>query len=170
MKKRYLVAIMIAGILIGMSAYHYLTRLGPGDTAPGFTLKDISGKNHTLEDYRGEVVLLHFWATWCRTCLTEIPALEHIQRMYKKRGLKIVSILVDEKLPQESLQAVKLKTKISFEVLFDSNGSVAESYDSFAVPETFFIDREGKVLKRISGGVDWNGMPYLSYIEDILKR
>ena len=170
MKLRYLIVLMIAGILIGMSAYHYLTRLGEGDPAPNFSLPNISGTKHSLEDYRGDIVALHFWATWCDTCLMENPAIEHIHRMYQKRGLRVLSILEDEHDPEATLQAYMTRTKLTFPVLFDPTGKVARAYQSYGVPETFFIDRNGVIIKRITGGIDWNGIPYMAFIEKLLKR
>lgn len=170
MKLRYLIAFMIAGILIGMSAYHYLTRLGEGDPAPNFSLPDITGTKHTLEEYRGDIVALHFWATWCDVCLMEMHAIEHIHRMYKNRGLKVVSILEDEHDAEAKLQAYMARTKITFPVLFDPTGKVAREYQSYGVPGTFFIDRDGMIIKRITGGIDWNGMPYRAYIEGLLRK
>ena len=170
MKLRYLIAITIAGILIGMSAYHYLTRLGEGDPAPNFTLPDITGKQHTLEEYRGSIVALHFWATWCESCKLETPAIEHFHRVYGKRGLKIVSVLEDEHDAEAKLQAFAMRTGISFPVLFDRTGKVAREYQSYGVPETFFIDENGIVLKRITGAIDWNGKANKEYVESILKK
>lgn len=161
---------MIAGILIGMSAYHYLTRLGPGDRAPDFVLPDIANRDRALQEYRGKVVILHFWATWCQTCLMEMPAIEHINRIYEDRGLAIVAVLEDRTDAAAKLQAFEQRVPLNFPVLLDREGTVAELYESYAVPETFVIDRDGVILKRISGGIDWNGVPYMSYIEKLLKE
>lgn len=170
MKLRYLIAITIAGILIGMSAYHYLTRLGAGDQAPNFSLPDIAREKHTLEEYRGDVVALHFWATWCDVCLVEMPAIESFYRKYKDRDFKVVSILEDEHDAEAKLQAFMTRSQITFPVLFDPLGKVAGEYQSYGVPETFFIDRNGVVLKRVTGGIDWSGDANRTYIESLLKN
>jgi peroxiredoxin len=170
MKLRYLIAFMIAGILIGMSAYHYLTRLGEGDPAPSFSLPDITHEKHTLEEYRGDVVALHFWATWCDVCLVEIPEIEKINRKFKDSDFKVVSILEDEHDAEAKLQAYMVRNKITFPVLFDSMGKVASAYQSYGVPETFFIGRNGVIIKRVTGGIDWNGSEYTAYIESLLKK
>jgi peroxiredoxin len=146
MRLRFWIAIIVAGILIGMSAHYYLTRLGKGDSAPNFTLPDISGTEHSLEDYRGKPVIVHFWATWCDTCLTEIPALQSFYSRNKDKGIVVLGILEDE-APD--------KLSLNFPVLLDKDGLVANSYDSFGVPETFFVDSEGTVVRRVSGPVDW---------------
>lgn len=170
MKLRYLIAIVIAGILIGVSAYHYLTRLGKGDLAPNFALSDIAGEQHTLEEYRGSVVALHFWATWCDVCRIENPQLESVYRAFEKRGFKVVSILEDEDDPEAKLQAYLMRSKLTFPILLDPVGKVAKQYQSYGVPETFFIDREGKIVKRITGAIDWNGRTNLDFLKAHLHQ
>jgi len=169
MKLRYLIAITIAGILIGMSAYHYLTRLGEGDPAPNFSLPDIARTQHSLEDYRGNVVALHFWATWCDVCLIEMPGLEKIYSEYKDRGFKVISVLEDEHDADAKLQAFKMRNPITFPVLLDPTGNVAGQYQSYGVPETFFIDSKGVIIKRVTGGIDWNGKANREFIEGLLS-
>jgi peroxiredoxin len=146
MRLRFLIAIIVAGILIGMSAHYYLTRLGKGDPAPNFKLPDMFGAVHSLEDYRGNPVIVHFWATWCDVCLAEIPALQSFYNRNKGKGIVVLGILEDK---------TPAKISLSFPVLLDQNGAVAKSYDSFGVPETLFIDSDGIVVKRVSGPVDW---------------
>jgi len=170
MKLRYLIAITIAGILIGMSAYHYLTRLGEGDPAPGFSLPDITRTQHSLEDYRGDIVALHFWATWCDVCVSEMPGIENIYSEYKDRGFNVVSVLEDEHDAEAKLQAFKARIAVTFPVLFDPMGRVAGLYQSYGVPETFFINRDGVILKRITGGIDWNDKANRAYLESLLKK
>jgi cytochrome c biogenesis protein CcmG/thiol:disulfide interchange protein DsbE len=170
MKLRYLIAITIAGILIGMSAYHYLTRLGEGDPAPGFSLPDITHDQHTLDEYRGDVVAVHFWATWCDVCVSEMTGIENIYSEYKDRGFKLVSVLEDEHDAEAKLQAFKARINITFPVLLDPMGKVAAQYQSYSVPETFFIDRDGVIVKRVTGRIDWNGKANRAYIESLLKK
>ncbi len=168
MKTRYWVAIAIAGILIGMSAYYYATRLGAGDRAPDFTLPDRKSASHALGEYRGDVVVLHFWATWCDICRYEMPALDRMSRAFEGKGLTVVSILEDDERAAEQLAAFMQAVPISFTVLLDERGDVARAYDSFAVPETFFIDRDGMILKRISGAVNWEQQR--EYLEQLITH
>lgn len=170
MKARYWIGIAIAGILIGMSAYHFVTRLGSGDPAPDFVLTDSAGRRHSLSNYRGKVVLLHFWSTWCSLCRMEMPAIEDLSRLYRDRGLAVVAVLVHEGNPEEALKLFRQRTKLSVPVLLDRNDEVAHRYDSYTVPESFFIDRDGIIIRRIGGGVDWDGMPYHSFIERLLTK
>lgn len=154
MKPRHWLLIIIAGILVGMSAYFFVTRLGPGDPAPAFKLPDITGAEHSLEQHKGEVVLLHFWATWCRICTAETPIIQRIYDTYKGRGLVFLSILEDSPHGDEALQAFKQRMPITFPVLLDEYGEVAKAYDSYGVPETFIIGKDGIIIKRISGPLD----------------
>lgn len=156
MKVRYWIAILIAGILIGMSAYYYVTRLGTGDIAPNFELPDGTGKVHTLGDYQGDVVLVHFWATWCDTCLREIPQLEKTYQGLKDGGLKVIGILEDK--------PVNLSIPLSFPVLLDEYGKVARLYGSYGVPETFVISRDGIIEERWTGPVEWSNPRVVAYL------
>lgn len=165
MKLRYLIAITIAGILIGVSAYHYLTRLGEGDPAPDFSLPDITAEKHALKDYRGNIVALHFWATWCDVCRLENPKIETVYRAYRKRGFEVVSVLEDDDDPEAKFQAYNQGAKLTFPVLFDPLGNVAKQYQSYGVPETFFIDREGKIIKRVTGAINWNGRTNVEFLK-----
>lgn len=154
MKTRYWIIFAIAGIMIiVMSAYHYWTRPGKGDVAPQFALPDIAGREILLADYQGRVVFLNFWATWCHTCRAELPVIEQINRKFGKSGLAVISILVDEKYPQNSIQEIKRYIPFTFPVLVDDNGNVADAYEVWGVPESFIIDRDGIILKRFSSAV-----------------
>jgi len=164
MRARYWIAILIAGILIGMSAYYYLTRLGQGDPAPAFNLPDISGTEYGLEQYRGKLVLLHFWASWCDTCASEMPLLQKTYEGLKDRGLVVLAVLEDKPPAGEALQAFTLHTPLSFPVLLDESAEVARRYGSYGVPETFVIDPDGIILERWTGPVEWTNPRVVAYL------
>jgi peroxiredoxin len=111
--------------------------------APGFTLKDASGESVSLADYKGKVVLLNFWATWCGPCTLEIPWFEQFEQQYKSKGFEVVGISMDE----DGWNAVKpfiAEHKINYRVLL-GNDSVGELYGGVdSLPTTFIIDREGR--------------------------
>jgi cytochrome c biogenesis protein CcmG/thiol:disulfide interchange protein DsbE len=112
--------------------------------APNFALKDTDGRTVQLADYRGKVVLLNFWATWCGPCKIEIPWFTEFERRHKDRGFAVVGISMDD----EGWDAVKpfiSEYRINYRVLM-GNGRVAELYGGVeALPTTFFIDREGRI-------------------------
>ncbi len=111
--------------------------------APDFTLADANGQSVKLSDYRGKVVLLDFWATWCGPCQIEIPWFMDFQQEYKSKGLEVIGVSMDE----DGWQAVKpyiAEKKINYRILL-GNDTVSELYGGLdALPTTFLIDREGK--------------------------
>jgi peroxiredoxin len=154
MSARYWIVLAIAGIIIiVMSAYHYWVRPNKGDIAPSFVLQDIANEQISLSDYRGKVILLHFWSTWCHTCQAELPLIEKLNREYETKGLKVLSILVDERHPQKGVNEMKKIVPFDFSVLIDPKGQVADAYEVWGVPESFIIDRDGTILKRFSRAV-----------------
>ena len=110
--------------------------------APDWTLKDVNGKTVRLSEFRGKVVVLNFWASWCSPCLREIPGFIELQRKYQDRGLMIVGISMDD---PELARTTTQRLKITYPVVFGSP-VVAAAYGQVAViPSTFVINKEGKI-------------------------
>lgn len=167
MRRLFIIFIIIAGItVIVMSAIHYFQRPSKGDAAPAFTLTELSGKTVSLEEFRGKYVLLHFWATWCGTCRYELPAIEKLNRKFAGRGLAVISVLVDEKVFPD----IKNIFKITFPVFSDPEGAVADEYMVYGVPESFIIDREGIILARFNGSVDWDSPSRTAHFDSLLAK
>ena len=166
MKPRTILVIIIAGILLGMSAYYFGSRLSSGDPAPAFDLPDTQGQHHTLQDFHGEVVLVYFWATWCGICQAETPAIERLYQEYRAKGLTLISILEDKPHPEEALQAFRLHIPFTFPVLLDEFNAAADAYGNYGVPEFFLIGRDGVIIERISGPLDES---LRTKIEEVLK-
>lgn len=111
------------------------------EPAPDFTLKGQQGENLRLEDFRGQVVMLNFWASWCGPCRQEMPVMDEIQSKYKDLGFTVLAVSVD-KNPAEAnrfLEAVP----VDFPILYDTESSVSELYGIDAMPSTVMIDRNG---------------------------
>lgn len=117
-------------------------------TAPAFTLKDISGKNVSLADFKGKVVVLDFWATWCPPCRKEIPDFISIQNEYGARGVQVVGIALDE-LPK--VQAFARSNGMNYPVLMGNDAITAQYGGIEGIPTTFIIDRKGKIVERFEG-------------------
>lgn len=128
-----------------------------------FTLQDQYGKVHTLSDYKGKVVFLNFWATWCPPCKEEMP---HIEALYKKYNLNAADVIVlgvanpkTEKNPQGQDSAIPdikqflADNQYTFPVVFDETGAVFRDYAIRAFPTTFMIDRDGNIFGYVSGGL-----------------
>jgi peroxiredoxin len=130
--------------------------LGPGDAAPDFALTDLGGRTLHLSDYRGKVVLLNFWATWCGPCLEEMPHLSAWQRDYGAAGLQVIGISMDdEAAPVRRLLA---KNPVLYPVAL-GDARLGESYGGIlGLPQSFLIDRRGRVFARYRGEADLSQM------------
>lgn len=133
--------------------------------APNFTLKDANGKSVSLADYKGKVVLLNFWATWCGPCGLEIPWFEEFEQQYKSQGFAVLGVSMDD----DGWSAVKPymdEHKINYRVLL-GNDSVSQLYGGLdALPTTFIIDREGNIAYPHVGLIGKN--EYLNEIRSLL--
>lgn len=125
-----------------------------GKPAPDFSLKDEKGNTIRLNRYRGKVVLLHFWATWCPPCVEEFPSLDKMVKKFDPAKFVLLPLSVDE----EGINAIRefrKRVSFGFPVVLDSKADVADLYGTYRLPESFLIDGSGKVVKKISGPQDW---------------
>lgn len=140
-----------AVVLFTMALLAGCTNRGPqSDTqAPDFTLKDLGGKKVTLSEYRGKVVLLEFWATWCPPCRAAIPGLERLHQSYKDKGLAVLAISMDEG-GSDDIKAFVRDYGMTFTVL-RVNDDVAAKYQVRSIPMTLLVNKEGRIVKRYLG-------------------
>lgn len=116
--------------------------------APKFTLTDLEGKSLSLADYRGKVVILDFWASWCPPCKREIPDFITLQKEYESRGLQIIGVGLDE---QENIASFARENGINYPVVI-GNDEIVKLYGGISgIPTTFIIDKEGNVTDRFEG-------------------
>ncbi len=139
-----------------------------GATAPDFTLKTLNGPNMRLQEQRGKVLLVNFWATWCGPCRKEMPHLNRISDKYKSAGLVLLGVNIDEDVRNAADVASKLK--VSFPVLLDTDKSVSKLYDLNSMPSTMVIDRSGKVRYLHRGYQDGYEESYDQQIRELLKE
>ncbi|MFQ5479269.1 MAG: TlpA disulfide reductase family protein, partial [Candidatus Binatia bacterium] len=124
--------------------------------APGFLLNDTQGDTIKLSDHGGEVVLLHFWATWCIPCRKEMPALMKVQDEYRDQGLTVLYVNVDRG-SREVVADFMDGVGLSLSTLLDPDGKVRNLYEVVALSTTYIIGRDGKIIGRIIGERDWSG-------------
>lgn len=136
--------------------------------APAFTLKDLSGQEVSLSDFRGKVVLLDFWATWCPPCLVSVPHLNALYQTHMGDGLVVLGISLDQG-DASSLSAFIKTMKITYPVLIGT-AEVAEKYDIKPIPASFLIDRRGNMRARLIGFNDAIGERMVLEIENLLKE
>ncbi len=140
-----LVTVLISFMLLSPAAFGD----GIGPAAPGFTLRDVNGNQVALEDLRGRVVLLDFWAPWCGTCRYELPQLDSLAKKYRAAGLEVIGISVES--PEDAVAKAVRKLDLSFTVLIDEKGTVAEAYRITHLPTAVLIGRDGVIRKEYKG-------------------
>jgi len=139
-----------------------------GQSAPDFALKSSSGKNLRLSEYRGDVVMVNFWATWCGPCRQEMPLLDELYSRYQRVGFSLLGVNIDD----NSSKAMNMVSEldISFPVLFDSRKEVSRLYEVDAMPVTVLIDREGIVRYVHLGYKPGFENKYLDQIRSLLRE
>jgi DsbE subfamily thiol:disulfide oxidoreductase len=121
--------------------------------APDFTLPDLGQEKVSLKDFRGKLLMLNFWASWCVSCREEMPAMERLYQRYKDQGFVILGVNIkDDK--KSALSFVK-ELKITFPIVFDPKGEVGLLYGAWGIPTTYLIDAKGIALARAWGSADW---------------
>ena len=139
-------AVIIAAILIILPA----GVLGQEAKAPPLTLRDLQGRTVRLSDYRGKVVLVNFWATWCPPCRAEIPDLVRLQREYAKQGLQIIGVTYPPERRARVLRFTR-RLKVNYPVALGTRETKALFSSDETLPLTIIVDRDGKVRETISG-------------------
>lgn len=122
--------------------------LAKSNIAPDFTLNDLEDSSHTLSEYRGKVVLVDFWATWCPPCVVEIPGILKLYNEYKGKGLVVLGVSFDTNLKR--LRIFVAKNKIEYPVLINARALI-KLYKVRAIPTAYLIDRDGKIVEKFIG-------------------
>ena len=140
-----------------------------GKVAPEFALVDLDDKPVRLSDYRGKVVFLNFWATWCKPCREEMPSMEVLHKNFAKDGLVVLAVSIDRVTTTKDIPPFVKSMNLSFPVLIDSWGRTDMPYKRMGVPETFIIDQEGVIREIVIGPRDWTRLDSLNVLVDLLK-
>jgi peroxiredoxin len=139
-----------------------------GQTAPDFALKSSTGENLRLSEYRGDVVMINFWATWCGPCRQEMPLLDELYNRYQRVGFNLLGVNIDDDSGRAMQMAEELG--IDFPVLFDARKEVSRLYDVEAMPVTVLVDREGRVRYVHHGYKPGYEEMYLDQIRSLLRE
>jgi thiol-disulfide isomerase/thioredoxin len=140
-----------------------------GKAAPDFTLEAVSGQKTTLSDLRGNVVLVNFWASWCSPCREEIPSLVRLQKAMSGRSFRMLPIAVDNG-GREPVRRYLNRSGISLSTLLDPQNIVGRQYGITGIPETFIVDKEGTIAKKIVGPLEWDAPEMVRYLSDLASR
>jgi cytochrome c biogenesis protein CcmG/thiol:disulfide interchange protein DsbE len=171
---------VVAGVVIALGVMFAVvsTQVGAelfplkiGDRAPEFVAVSLSDSTTKgIDDYRGEVVLLNIWATWCGPCRVEMPSMERLERELGPKGLKIVAVSIDVAGSEQRIRDFANELGLTFELLHDAPGVIQRDYQTTGVPETFIIGRDGRVRRRIIGADDWSSPANIAFLERLLAE
>jgi peroxiredoxin len=172
------IGVVVAAIVavIAFGATKYLRReffpVELGSEAPDFTAVTIDSAPRlmSLSDYRGQVVMVNVWATWCLPCRVEMPSIEALHQAYAEKGFKVLAVSVDDPGHAETIRSFVRQYKLTFEILHDPEKKIVERYDILGYPETFIIGRDGVIRKKLLSATDWNSPDHRALVERLLAE
>jgi cytochrome c biogenesis protein CcmG/thiol:disulfide interchange protein DsbE len=177
-RQQLVIGLVVLGVIsaVAYGATQYLRKeLFPvelGTKAPDFkalTLDSIP-REKRLADYRGQVLMINVWATWCLPCRVEMPSIEALNKAYAAKGLKIVAVSIDDAGTDSTIRAFVKQYGLTFEVLHDAQGKISDQYDITGYPETFIVGRDGVIRKKLMSATDWNSPEARALVDRLLAE
>ncbi|MBI5752113.1 MAG: TlpA family protein disulfide reductase [Hydrogenophilales bacterium] len=165
-------AVLISLVLsIGAANAKELKPLSPRDAPSTLALKDLDGKPHSLADYKGRVVLVNFWATWCPPCRAEMPSMQRLKEAMKGKPFTILAVDMAESDTdvRQFLKDMK-DAKLDFTILMDKDGKALKEWKVFVFPTSYVLDAEGKLRYALLGSTEWDEFDTLKKIEALLPQ
>lgn len=135
--------------------------------ATNFTLKDLQGRLVILKDFKGKVVFLNFWATWCPPCRLEMPTMEELHKEFGSQGLAIMAINYRE--TPEKIKTFYEQNQLTFTTLLDEEGKVFDLYKAWSLPTTYLIDKKGEIVGKVIGYRDWHSQEARAFFRKLLE-
>ncbi len=159
--------LLLASLMLGWQS-NLVWAVSLDQEAPDFTLRSLSGENLRLQEYRGKVVLINFWASWCGPCRQEMPILDRIHKRYEPAGFTVLGVNVEGELDKARKIADRLD--VSFPLLFDAGQQVSEDYALKSMPYTVLVDRDGQVRFIHQGYKPGDENKYIDRLKTLLRR
>jgi len=165
------IALVLVSLLQNDSALESvkLTPTVTGIPAPEFTFPDINGRNISLSDYKGKVVLLNIWATWCPPCVYEMPSMQKLYNEFNGKNFKILAVSIDAAGVDVVAPFMK-KHKLSFPALMDPKGTIKTMYGVTGVPESYIVDKQGILIGKVIGARDWSSPEIFRFFRKLIDR
>lgn len=162
------IALFAASRLLGDQLYP----VSVGSKAPPFSARTVDSipRTQTLADYKGQVVLLNIWGTFCLPCRDEMPAIEKLHQAMGPKGLKVVAVSMDDPGFEQKIRDFEKEFGLTFQVLYDPTGTITNDYQTTGVPETFVIAKDGVIRKKVIGASDWNSEGNRALIAQLLAE
>lgn len=129
-------------------------RVAVGDPAPAYAAPDLGGDTVSLADFRGDVVLLNVWATWCAPCRREMPGLQRLQETFGAEGLHVLGVSIDARGAERAIRSFVDELGVTFTILHDPDERITRAYRTIGVPESFLIGRDGVIAARWIGAFE----------------
>jgi len=174
----YGVAALVAGLIVLLAWVNRdrLSPVVPGRDAPNFSAFDLEGTPKTLDDFREKVLLVNIWATWCPPCREEMPSMQRLYQEIGDDGFEILAISVDALFGEADafgreggdLRTYADSLGISFTILHDPTGRVQQRFQTTGVPESFVIDRDGVIYKKVAGPTAWDAPQNVQLVRRLL--
>ena len=164
--KKFLVVLCGILLLILSACQSDKSAPKPLEQAPDFILTSLSGQKIRLSEFRGKVVLLNFWATWCPPCREEVPSLAKLANAMTNSNFQMITVAIDKE-GRKAVDAYFLHAGVLLTTLLDPDGAVGKTYGITGVPETFIIDKNGLIKKKVIGPIDWSEPDTMQYLRDL---
>jgi peroxiredoxin len=158
-------AVLVAAFLFVVSGTLQQRVIEQGDKAPSFTVTTDQGQKLGPADFKGKLLVLNFWATWCAPCVEEVPSLSDFAKKYGN-DVTVLGVSVDRN--ENLYRGFVQRNKVAFQTARDPDANISGSYGTFKYPETYIIDRNGKVIQKIIGPQNWTDPAYLNYFQSLL--
>jgi cytochrome c biogenesis protein CcmG/thiol:disulfide interchange protein DsbE len=163
--KLLVLAVILAGAIFLALQSRQPRPLQVGDAAPDFTLPTLTATPVSLHDYRHGVVVVNFWATWCPPCIEETPSLRDFAERMRAHGVTVIGVSVDQ--DKAALERFVAEARLSFPIARDPEQAVSARYGTFKFPESYVIDAEGRIARKIIGAIDWRDPQIISFVDSL---
>jgi len=138
-----------------------------GGATPALALEDLSGKAHRLADYKGKVVLVNFWATWCEPCRAEMPSMDQLRRSLAGRPFEVLAVNLAE--PRARIEKFTAAGKLGFPILLDREAAASRDWRARVLPASYLVGRDGRIRYSAFGDVDWMGEGARGKVLELLR-
>lgn len=169
-ERRILISIIIVFSLLIIIIFYdvNLDRLKEGMEVSDFRIYNLEGKAFTKNDFKGKIIVINFWASWCPPCVEEIPFFIEMKKRYEGSGIELILANVGENV--DDIKNFLAKNKLVINVYMDHNKEISRMFGTYKYPETYIIDRNGILRKKIIGSVIWRQEEVLNYLDGMLKK
>ncbi|HZQ54403.1 MAG TPA: TlpA disulfide reductase family protein [Bryobacteraceae bacterium] len=157
---------LFTALFIGLIVFSLRdTSAKEGAAAPNFSIVTDQGQRITPASFGGKVLVLNFWATYCATCIEEIPSLDQFQQRFGKSGVVVVAVSIDKS--EKRYKAFLDRFHVAFETARDPSATVSDEYGTYQIPESYII-KDGRVVRKFANGEDWTSNEITQYVKGLL--